>query len=427
MEIFVLGTSHAVASAALREEMHLRSSRVQRALAAMTGSTGKLQESFFLSTCARYEVYGVTDDPERAGKILRRLIARETGLSVAHLEAHTYLYRCDEAVNHALRVASGLESAVQGEAQILGQVRDRLAEPEARETMGPTLQRLFQAAMTTGKRVRSETEIGRGAASLAGAAIQLLQQGLGRLEGHSVLIIGAGETGVLIARLLRKVGVSRFIVANRSPEPAMDLARSLGGTAVGLGDVASALTEVDMVVGAAAAPRRLVDLQLLASIAQRGDSVPRIFLDLAHPRNFDPDVATHPGVEWMDLQTVHDRVKAARNARSEQVPLAEAIVDEERQEFSSWLRSRKAVPIMKAVRQQVLEMASREAERHSKGLDEGQKEALQTFARSLARTLLHHPTRALREVDPSTDDGRVLLDNAGTLFGVEPKIVGLDP
>jgi glutamyl-tRNA reductase len=420
MELFVLGTSHCIASAEIRERMHIGSGRVREGLEALTGPGRLLEESVFLSTCARYEVYGVADEPQRAVAVLERLIALETGLSREHLRAHSYTKIGPDAGEHLLRVASGLESAVQGEAQILGQVKNTQGGDHSPVTMGATLQRLFQTAIATGKRVRSETDIGRGAASLAAASIQLLEGRHGTLVGQAVLVVGAGETGDLVTRLLRKAGVETFYVVNRSPEPAEALAATVGGTAHGLDAIPELLTRVQMVVGAAASPTRLVDATLLAALRKEGRDVPEIFLDLAHPRNFDPDVDQVCGVDLLDLQVVHDRVTEAREARSAQVPKAEAIVAEELSAFQDWLKARGAVPVVRAVRRRVIDMASAEADKFCRGLDGDQREAVQTFARSFARSLLHQPTVALRSVDSSTTDGQQFLEQVGSLFGVEP-------
>jgi glutamyl-tRNA reductase len=421
MDLFLLGTSHVVASAPIRERMHIEASRVREGLERLTGPERPFAEVVLLSTCARYEVYGVASDPDRAVKLLRRLILRETHVGSDHLAAHSYVKTGADAAKHLMRVASGLESAIQGEAQILGQVKDTLGSDPPPPTLGPVLQRLLQSAISTGKRVRSETEIGQGAASLAGAAIQLLESRKGTLSGRSVLVIGAGETGALVTRLLRKTGVGRIMVANRSFEAARDLARCIEGEAFALSDVPELLSRADVVIGAVASPHRMVNADILSKTMERADASPPVFLDLAHPRNFDPDIQEVPGVELIDLQVVHDRVKAVQEARSAQVPLAEAIVEEELETFRTWVRARGAVPVVTAVRRQVLDLAAREAERFSRGLDEAQQDAVQEFARSFARSLLHRPTVALREVDTSTPQGRFFLDQVEVMFRLDQR------
>jgi glutamyl-tRNA reductase len=416
MDLFVLGTSHSVAPGAMRERLHVDPERVQVTLLRLVDS-GLLEEAGALVTCGRYEIYGVAEHPTRARRLLARLMARETGVARGELEAHVYLRVGGAAATHLFRVASGLDSVVQGEAQILGQVREVVSSPQLTTTMGPTLKRLFQSAVACGKRVRTETDIGRGAASLAGASLDLVRRRAGGLEGRSAVVVGAGETGGLVARLLMKAGVARLQVVNRTPEPARQLASALGGTAHTLDELPALLAGADLVVGATASPTHLITPATLSGVPLAGRTL--YFIDLGHPRNVDPALSARAGVEILDLEDVERRTRAAREARAAQVPRAEALVDDEVARFLAWTNGRHALPVVRAVRERVLSMAAREAERHGQGLTPEQQEALRRFARALARTLLHEPTAALREADPHTDEGRSLLDSAGSLFGVE--------
>lgn len=414
MELFVLGTSQSVASARLRERMHVDLDRVYDAVADLM-DRGVLEEAVPLATCGRLELYCVAERPGRALGLLRHLMAVHTEIPGEELKTYSYVHRDEEAVRHLLRVAAGLDSVVHGEVQILGQVRGALHHPSTDETSGPLLHRLFQRALSTGKRVRTETEIGRGAASLASAALSMLQREVGSLDTVTALVLGAGDTGALMARLLKKSGVGRLVVANRTLEKARELAAELEGEAVALDGMGEALAEADLVVGAVTATDRLVTPDSLP-----GDAAwPGFFLDLAHPRNFAPELAALPGVRVFDLDHVFERVDAAREERARQVPKAEAIVDEETDGFVQWLRSRENVSVLRAVRSQVLEMARSVADRHSQGRTEVEQEEMRMLARSLARTLLHPPTMALRDADPGSAEGRWLLESAATLFGVD--------
>ncbi|MDH5590498.1 MAG: glutamyl-tRNA reductase [Gemmatimonadota bacterium] len=419
VNLFVLGTSHSVASASLREQMHVEAHRIRSALAELTGPGCLMKESLVLATCARLEVYGVAEHPWRATRMLQRLMARETGIPVEKLEEHSYSLTGEEAVMHAFRVAGGLESVVQGEAQILGQVRDSLGGTALGETAGPMLNRLIQSAVGAGKRVRTETEIGRGAASLAGASVQLLQRRIGKLEDLRVLVLGAGDTGALIAGLLKKAGVTRIAVANRTLDRAEKLAHGLGATAHTLDQAGELLSTVDLVVGAVTAPDRILDAEPLRDLRAAGKPIPSYFLDLAHPRNFHTDIDEMDGVEVFDLEIIHQRVAEAKEARCAQVPLAEAIVVEEVERYVAWARTRGAVPVVKAVREHVLELAAKEVDRHGRGLGQAERELLERFAHSLTRTILHRPTVALREADPHSEEGRAILASVETIFGLD--------
>jgi len=415
VELFVLGTSHSVASANLRERMHMDVADVYAGLSRMVGGRGLLAEAVPLSTCGRLEVYGVSDNPERARRVLRGLIAGKAGMTPEELDPHSFCEVGDGAVRHVFRVASGLDSAIHGEAEILGQVRDALHHPGTSDTAGPLLHRLFQHALAAGKRVRTETEIGRGSASLASAAVRLLESESGSLHGRTALVLGAGDTGALVAHLLRKAGIGRLVIANRTEERADVLAAEVDAEATGLGDLGSLLEEADIVVGAVARREELVGPGAFPA-PQPGRT--RYLLDLGHPRNFDPALGERADVRLFDLEQVFRRVEGAREARRSQLPRAEEIVREEAAEYMSWLRTREAVPVLKAVREQVLAIAESEADRRSRGRSEKEREELRQFARSLARTLLHSPTVALRDADPSSEEGRALLQSATSLFGV---------
>lgn len=463
MEIFVVGTSHAVASAGVRERMHVDLDEVYAALVELREREGVLDEAIPLATCGRLELYCVSARPRRAVALLRRIMERRSGLARRKLERHAYLHTGGDAARHLCRVAAGLDSVIHGEAQILGQVRDALHHPATESVEGPILHRLFQCAISAGKRVRTETEIGRGAASLASAALEMLRRETEPLERLTVLVLGAGDTGALFARLLHKSGVRRMVIANRTVERAERLAAELGAESAPLSELPALLCGTDLVVGAVTAGDRIVGPDTLprAERARRDDAHPgangaartavappagngavhahhpraveptpawpRYFLDLAHPRNFDPALADIPGVRMFDLEHVFERVEAARRARAAQVPRAEAIVEEEAGEFLEWLGARDGVAVLRAVRSHVLKLAYDEASRYAHGRSEVEREQIRRFARALARRLLHHPTVALRTADPSSPQGRTLLDGAVALFGVDERTGSAPP
>jgi glutamyl-tRNA reductase len=420
LELFVLGTSQSVASAEDRARLRVDLEEAYDALDTVVGR-GLLDEAVPLFTCGRLEVYAVSRRPERALRILRQLLARRSGVPAAHIAARSYVHRDKDAARHLFRVASGLDSVVHGEAQIIGQVREALEHPRTRETIGPLLHRLFQNALAAGKRVRTETAIGRGAVSLAGAALALLKKHVGGFEPLTAVVLGAGDTGVLTARILRKEGLTRLTVVNRTLAKAEKVARELGGGAATLDDMgalARLIADADIVVGAVGERDDLVTPGLLGDVLAAGPDRDRWFLDLAHPRNFDPELATLSGVHLMDLDNVFEGVEAARKARAAEIPRAEALVAEDVSAFMKWVRMRESAAVLKAVRQHVLEMARAEAERHARGRSEAEREEMLSLARSLAHSLLYFPTLALREADPAQVEGRRLLDSATSLFGV---------
>ena len=416
-ELFVLGTSHSVAPTRVRERMHIDLGELYAGLHRILDVPALLDEAVPVATCGRLEVYCLGTRPMRASRVLKELVSKRSGMSCEQLDAHSYMHRGEEAARHLFRVASGLDSVVYGEAQILGQVRNAMVRASDEKAAGSFMKRLFQSALAAGKRVRAETEIGRGSASVAGAALRLLEVESGSLEGKSALVLGAGETGSLVARLLRKAGVGRLTVVNRTLSTAEALATELGGEAYGLDALPQLVLQAEIIVGAVASQEDLVTAGMLR--ADTGNEArQRYLLDLAHPRNFAADLAKLPGVKLLDLAQVFHRVEEARASRAAQVPLAEAIVEQELETYYRWVRARPSAPVLRAVRDQVLAMAQEEAERRSRGRPAEEREELALFARSLARTLLHAPTVAIRDADSSTQEGRWLLRVAPSMFGI---------
>ena len=420
-EIFVVGTSQAVAPAAVRERLHVEIDEIYEVLDAYVSGTDLLEEAVPLATCGRLELYGVSTKPERAAKLLTRLLQRHPGVSPKLVLEHSYVLRGPQAVSHLFRVAAGLDSVVHGEAQILGQVRAAAHEERAALWKGPMLHRLFDAALATGKRVRTETDIGRGGASLASAGLEILRKEIGSFASVTALVVGAGDTGALVSRLLRKAGVGRLIIANRTAETACEVAEPLDGECIALEEIPGHLSEIDLAIGAATLSRHVLTPDMLTRSGGDAVSGPLRLLDLAHPRNFDPQIAEIEGVHLIDLDHVFDRVEQAKAARAAQLPQAEIIVKAKVEEFDTWFRSRSSINILRAVREHVLELAMDEAERFSRGRTDEEQEQMRRLARSLARTLHHHPTIALRTADPVTNDGRLLLESAPVLFGVQPQ------
>lgn len=415
MEIFVLGTSRAVASTEVRERLHVDLEEVYTALGELLSDRGVLTEAVPLATCGRLELYCVSSDPDRALRLLARLMARRSGLPPERLRDHSYALRGPTAVRHLFRVAAGLDSVVYGEAEILGQVRDAAQHPKSRSGKGPILHRLFEHALQTGKKVRTETQVGRGAASLASAAVGIVREQMESFEEATAAVLGAGDTGSLVARLLTKSGVGRLLVLNRTFPAAEELARELGAEARSWADVPEVVAESDLVVGAVTIGEWIVTPDMMGG----DDGRTKLLLDLAHPRNVDPAVGELANVSLLDLDLVFQRVESAREARAAQVPLAEAIVREQAEHFLRWFRARPGIDVLRSVRREVLRRATAEAERFARGRDADEREDFRRFARTLARTLLHSPTLALREADPTDEEGRLLLETAQALFGVE--------
>lgn len=384
----------------------------------LTGEGALLKESLRLSTCARSEIYGVGPQPGVARRTVTRFLSRHSGVSEQVIDAHSYFATGPACVAHLFRTAAGLNSAVQGEAQILGQVRQALGGSSDHGTTGPWLQRLFQDAVVAGRRVRSETELGRGCSSIVGAAVHLMRNADLNLERARVCVLGAGETGLLMAETLVKQGVENVLVLNRTEERARSVAEDLGVESGHLSDLPKYLGSVDVVVGALASPKYVVTASHLDDLRQRRRG-PTLLVDLSHPRSLDPSLRDLPGVTLLDLEHIQGWAMESGARREREVPRAEAIVEEEVRRHEAWLRARENVPVVRAVRQRVLSLTQRYVARHSRGASPEERERLEHFGRSLARALLHDPTIALRSADLDSPEGRALVEAATTLFGVD--------
>ncbi|HET9947474.1 MAG TPA: glutamyl-tRNA reductase [Longimicrobiales bacterium] len=345
MELFVVGTSHAVAPPEARARLHVALADVYETAARLRDRG--LAEAVALSTCGRLELYGAAQ-PGGAADTLLSLLARRSGLPPDEVRACTYVRREGEAVRHLLRVASGLDSVVLGEAEILGQVRAAARHPLAGVTRGPLLHRLFQQAVTAGKRVRSETGLARGAASLAGASLALLRAEAGSLDPLTVLVVGAGQSGALMTKLLAKAGAGRLIVLNRTLERARRVAARTGAEARGLDALAASLAEADVVASCVSTGSWVVDAGMLEAAPPRR----RWLLDLAHPRSLDPALASVDGTRVFDLEDVYRQVRSGVRARAAAVPAAEAVVEEEALAFERWRRAREAAAARRTARRE---------------------------------------------------------------------------
>lgn len=390
--ILCLGLSYRTAPVELRERLGCSLADVQPNLPTATA----VKELVLLSTCNRIELYAAAAPaPVCPRTELMQLLARTTGLAPEAFAADTYTYADEEAMHHLLRVASGLDSLVLGEPQILGQVTDAYMTAVAAHTTGPILDALFKTAIRTGKRARTETAISSNPASVSSVAINLAQQILGDLSTQRVLVVGAGEMGQAAVKALHHRGLTRVDVANRTLARAQSLVAAGHGRAYSLGELGPAIAAADVVISAAAMPQPIIGRALLA-----GRERPLVLVDIAVPRNVDTAVAGLPGVHLFDvddLQTTLDESLAARQA---EVPHIEAIIAVETQGLYAQLRELSIKPVIVEMRRKAEQIRETELERTLRYLRDVDPEVLahiHHFSRSLVNKLLHEPTVRLKE------------------------------
>jgi glutamyl-tRNA reductase len=425
MSVAVVGASHRTAPIELRERLTLGRGELAPALRLLAGERG---EAVVLSTCNRTELYLAAPDGAVDGAVARGLemMAERLGLTAEAASRHAYVHRGREAAEHLFRVAAGLDSMILGEPQIQGQVRDAYAS--ARESAGPegpvvgaTLNRLFQTALAVGGRVRAETGLGIGAASVSSAAVELAKKIFGSLKGRRALVLGAGEMSEVTLECLRGEGVRSTIVANRTWERACELAERWGGEAIRWEGFAAALPQVDIVVCSTAAPHPVLTRERMRAALPNGVARPLCILDIAVPRDVEPSVGNEAGVFLYDIDDLQQMVDDNLGRRRGELPAAEAIVGEGVAEFWGWYASLAVVPTIRDLRDQGERLRRGETERVLRQLghlSDDDRQAVDALTRSILNKLLHAPTVRLREA-AGNGRGTGVLDTVRYLFELD--------
>ncbi|MBU3665360.1 MAG: glutamyl-tRNA reductase [Chthoniobacterales bacterium] len=334
MEIFCLGLSHHTAGVALRERFAVADER-RAAILADLREQARLREAVLLSTCNRVEVYGLAPDAAQAASTCAELLQRQAGI-----RAEFYRREHEETARHLFRVVCGMDSMVVGETEVLGQVKDAYAEALQSGLTGSALNRLFQQAFRVAKEVRSVTAITRGSVSVGSVAVELAGKIFGDLASCRSLLLGAGETGERVARSLRSRGVRSLVISNRTFERAAQLASELGGMALHFDHWKTALSDVDIVITSTAAQGRLLSrAELVRVSSERGDR-PLFLLDLAVPRDLDPEINSLPGIFLHDLDSLQAMARQGMDLREQEISRGEEMIAGEVRTFFEWLRQR---------------------------------------------------------------------------------------
>jgi glutamyl-tRNA reductase len=402
MAFNILGINHKTAPVALREKVAFNEDRLVAALRTLRQETG-VTEVVILSTCNRTEVYWAGS---ASGAELSRWLERHHGNNL-DLASSLYVHQEQRAVEHAFSVASGLDSMVLGEAQILGQLKDAYRVAQETGSTGPTLNKLFQAAFSAAKRVRSETQIGANAVSLASATVKLARRMYSDLSAHTALLIGAGDMIALAARHFAAAGVKRMVIANRTLSRAQALAGELEGYAVDLGQLNKELAEADIVISCTASPDPLITKSAAAAALRTRRRRPIFMVDLAVPRDIDPAVADLEDIYLFSIDDLQQLVDENRQSREVAAGGARLLIEQEVARFVVESRAKDAGPAIRALREhsdtirlQTLEQARRLLQ-SGKGADE----VLEYLAKTLTNRLLHAPIQTLRQASEAADAG----------------------
>ncbi len=405
----LVGVSHRNAGVACREALALAPDAVPHQLARLRSFDG-LREVALLATCNRTEVYLVADDEQAAIQRVRLMAFEPWRRGFSPARASTpegqYTLGGQAAAEHLVRVACGLDSAILGDRQILGQVKQAYAAARAAPSTGALLNRLFETALRAGKRVRHETILGRGATTTASAAVDLVARMAGPLDERQVLIVGAGETAKLAARHLARLCPAHLVIANRTRAHAEAIASRLGGTAIGLDELPGALAGADVVVSATSRPGAVISADLLRQLMASRPARPLLAVDLAVPRDIEEQAGAVPGVTLVGLERVQSNASRNLAARSASVPQVERIAIEEACAFDAWRRGAGAADVIRALRAHV-EAARVRALEHASPSDID-RATLDRQTRLLMNRLLHHTVVGLKTL-AGTAEGDVRL------------------
>lgn len=422
--ILLVGLNHTTAPLPVREHalpfVCTRDEFYQQLRAAI--SPDLFPEFLVLATCNRTEIYTVSEDALSGAHALRQSFALE-GVFSQSVQDSLYEYTDRAAVEHLFAVSAGIDSLVLGEFEILGQVRTAYQHASDHHMIGPILHQLFQTASHVGKRVRSETEIGHGAQSVAYAAVALARQQLGNLSGRCALVIGAGEMGRRAAENLSEDGECNVIVASRTFEHAQHLANSLRARAVPIEELETVLTQADVVIGATRAPHFVLYADTIAK-ACAGRPMRRLCLiDISVPRNIDPDAALLPQVQLYNIDDLHQVVAEARSARVQAIGQVRGIIAEQVDSFWQWYLTRRAAPIIEElygradqIRQHELDKTLRRLSYLELGAHE--QNIIAALSASLVNKLLAAPTANLK-ARVASGDGQLYLETLRELFDLQ--------
>ncbi len=418
--IIVAGISHHTAPVEVRETLAIPPAEYPRVLSRLMAWPG-VQEGAVLSTCNRSEVYAVAaqEDGVELPAFTQGLARSDVSADVA---PHIFLHHGEYAVRHLFEVASGADSVVVGEPQILGQVKQAFASAKELGTTGAVLDRLFQRALEVGKRVRSTTEIGSHAVSIPYAACELARKIFGNLGGRPALIIGAGEMGELTVRHLVEAGVAPLSMVARRAARVGEMSERLGVNVHPRALDAEAIASVDVVVAASSSREPLLPAAMVREAMNARRHRPLFLIDIAVPRNIDPAASEVYNVFLYDVDDLGQVVAQNRERREREMGVVRGIVTEETERFLAWYRSRKVLPTLTALRSRLENVREEEESRILARLDHlspRDKELVRKYGATLVHRILHEPSVRLRTAAADSDSYATLEDAVGYLFGLE--------
>lgn len=413
MQLLTIGVNHQTAPIALREQVAFVPDEIGQTIARLRqewadAQHGALTEAAIVSTCNRTELYCAVQAPDAAAKALTQFLAQAKNIDHEAIGRATYVLPQSQSVRHAFRVASGLDSMVLGEPQILGQMKEAERLARAAGGLGLMLGTLFQRTFAVAKEVRSRTEIGAQSVSLAAASVRIAERIFGPLENSRILFVGAGEMIELCATHFASRGPQDMVVASRSAARAQALATRLQGHAIRLTDIPEQLAQFDVVVSSTASSLPIIGLGMVERALRSRKHRPMFFVDLAVPRDIEPEVAELDDVYLYTVDDLGRVVQAGSERRQAAVTQAEAIIETGVQAFERWLRQRAAVPLIQQLQQNSEALRQEELARAQRRLARGEDPAavVEQLSRALTNKFMHGPITALRAAEHKSEGER---------------------
>lgn len=416
MTVIAIGLNHRSAPLGVLEQMTLPSEAIPKALVEIVSSP-VVNEAVLLSTCNRTEVYVHAERFHDAYRDVREALSLMAGLDSGSFVDHLYVHFDADAIDHLFSVSAGLDSAVLGEHEILGQLRGAWERARIEGTSGPLLNPVFEHAVTAGKRVRTETAIGRRTASISHAAVSLVGERLGDLAGRRVLLIGAGEVGAGVAGALAKTGSASVAVTNRTAQRAVEVAEPIGATVVPFEDLASAVADADVVVSATGAAGTVLDADTVRSALDDHDGR-LLILDLAVPRDVDAGVIAFDRVDLLVLSDLQAFANRGLEERQKEVVAARKVMEDQIALFQRSASATEVDPLLGRLHRWAETVRVDEIARFDKqldGLTDDQAEAVQALTRAVVKKLLHPPSARLKDAGGSRRGDR-LVESVRELF-----------
>jgi glutamyl-tRNA reductase len=427
MPMKLVGISHHTAPLPVRERFVFDADQSRTMLRGLLREE-KASEAVLLSTCNRSELYYVAEDEDASlHEAFVQALAERSDISAAEAEEYVYTRRGREAVHHLFRVTASLDSMILGEPQIQGQVKTAYdianeLSGDAR-TAGPILTRLFDSALSVGGRVRSQTELGTGSASIPSAAVELARKIFGHLRGRTAAVVGSGDMSQVALDCLRAEGVADAVVVSRTQERAQAVADKLGARGTAHENMPRLLADVDIIITATAAPHAIITKELAQQALPRGRRHPLLIVDIALPRDVEASVGDITNVFLYNIDDLQQVVDAALERRRAQIPAAERIISDATEEFWSWYRSLEVVPLIRELRAHAEDIRQREVEKALRGMSNvspSDAAAIDALTRQILAKVLHRPTVRLKQA-ASNGHEREVMRTMRYLLGLDEE------